>query len=120
MSDTISPSILTHDGKTIYPTNTEYLLAFAIKGCKWAVTALEKIEEKRKKATELVESIFKYTTIAIGKDFVTFENVELKVRVGNYLIGSLFPKAMTIDNNLYLFKDLNNQVPDIYDLSTLK
>lgn len=36
MSETFSPGIVTQDGRTIYPTGTEWLLAFAIKGFKWA------------------------------------------------------------------------------------
>jgi hypothetical protein len=52
MKDTIKPAILV-DGRTIYPTGIEWLLAFAIKGCKWAEDALpEAIENYNKDEIE--------------------------------------------------------------------
>jgi len=44
----IAPGIVVKDEygneKTIYPTGIEWLFAFAIKGCEWAVKALEELE----------------------------------------------------------------------------
>jgi len=37
--DTIAPGVVIN-GVTYYPTGLEWLLAFAIAGCKWAVDAL--------------------------------------------------------------------------------
>jgi hypothetical protein len=40
MSDTIKPGVVTKSGEIVYPTNFEWLLAFALHGCKWAEDAL--------------------------------------------------------------------------------
>jgi hypothetical protein len=37
----IRPGVQLPNGETVYPTNVEWLLAFAIAGCKWAEEALE-------------------------------------------------------------------------------
>lgn len=37
----IKPAILTSDDQTIYPTGHEWILAFALKGCKWAIRIIE-------------------------------------------------------------------------------
>ena len=39
-SETFAPTIRTSDGRTLTPTNIEWLLAFAIHGCKWAEDAM--------------------------------------------------------------------------------
>lgn len=36
----IRPGVLLPDGTTYYPTGLEYLLAFALAGCGWAIEAL--------------------------------------------------------------------------------
>jgi hypothetical protein len=36
MADTIKPGVVTKSGEIVYPTNFEWLLAFALHGCKWA------------------------------------------------------------------------------------
>jgi hypothetical protein len=38
---TIRPGIVTSTGETIYPTGDEWILAFAIKGCQWAIDIVE-------------------------------------------------------------------------------
>jgi hypothetical protein len=47
----IRPGIVVRDEygseKTIYPTGIEWILAFAIKGCEWAIKALEEFEPHR-------------------------------------------------------------------------
>jgi hypothetical protein len=48
MKTTFAPGIVTRWGDTIYPTGDEWLLFFALKGCKWAVEALEEREKKIK------------------------------------------------------------------------
>jgi hypothetical protein len=48
MKDTIKPAVLVN-GRTIYPTGFEWLLAFAIKGCKWAEDALPEAVENYNK-----------------------------------------------------------------------
>ena len=35
MPEYIKPAIISI-GNTLYPTNVEWLIAFAVKGCKWA------------------------------------------------------------------------------------
>ena len=37
----ISPGVLLNDGTTYYPKGYEWLLAFALRGCQWAIEALE-------------------------------------------------------------------------------
>lgn len=37
----IKPGIVTRDGSTVYPTGIEWILAFAIRGVPWAITAWE-------------------------------------------------------------------------------
>ena len=39
-SESIRTGIVTASGRTIYPTGIEWLLAFAIKGCQWAIDEL--------------------------------------------------------------------------------
>jgi hypothetical protein len=36
----VRPALQMKDGTTVYPTNVEWLIAFAIKGCQWAIDAL--------------------------------------------------------------------------------
>jgi hypothetical protein len=47
----IKPGIVVEDyygnETTIYPTGNEWLLAFAFKGCDWAIKALENFESHR-------------------------------------------------------------------------
>lgn len=38
---TICPGIVLQDGRTIYPTGAEWILAFAIAGCQWAIDEIE-------------------------------------------------------------------------------
>ena len=51
MKELIKPGIVVKDyygnETTIYPTGIEWLLAFVIKGCDWAVKQLEKFESHR-------------------------------------------------------------------------
>jgi len=44
MLEPIRPGIVCKDGSTYYPTGDEWMLAFALKGCQWAIDA---VEEKR-------------------------------------------------------------------------
>jgi hypothetical protein len=44
MKGVIRPGIVTRDGTTIYPTGYEWLLAFAIRGCQWAIDMLPEAE----------------------------------------------------------------------------
>lgn len=37
----IRPGIVLNNGETYYPTGIEWILAFALKGCDWAIKALE-------------------------------------------------------------------------------
>lgn len=41
-----SPSITMSDGSSITPTNKEWLIAYSIKGCKWAIEALDKMNNQ--------------------------------------------------------------------------
>lgn len=48
VKETIRPGIVLRDGTTYYPTGDEWLLAFAINGCQWAIDEVlrrEKIHE---------------------------------------------------------------------------
>lgn len=51
MKETIRPGIVLTDyygdEYTIYPTGIEWILAFAIKGCDWAIKALKEFEPHR-------------------------------------------------------------------------
>ncbi|MFA5767349.1 MAG: hypothetical protein WC919_05480 [Candidatus Paceibacterota bacterium] len=38
--DVIHPAVRLSNGRTVYPTGLEWLLGFAIGGCKWAQDAL--------------------------------------------------------------------------------
>jgi hypothetical protein len=40
MNEKIRPTLQMPDGTTETPTNVEWLIAFAIKGCQWAIDAL--------------------------------------------------------------------------------
>jgi len=40
MNETIRPTLQMPDGTTETPTNIEWLIVFAIKGCQWAIDAL--------------------------------------------------------------------------------
>lgn len=53
--DSMRPSILLKDGRTIYPTNFEYLIAFSIAGCQWAIDALPEAEINNKLHVEKME-----------------------------------------------------------------
>ena len=55
----IRPGIVTSSGETIYPTGTEWLLAFALKGCQWAIDALQspEMELARQHAADPIETI---------------------------------------------------------------
>lgn len=44
--ETFSPGVILPDGDTWYPNGMEWLLFFALKGCKWAADALETPEVK--------------------------------------------------------------------------
>ncbi len=44
----LEPGIVIADGSTIYPTGPEWILAFAIKGCQWAIDMLESGELNRR------------------------------------------------------------------------
>lgn len=46
----ITPGIVLSNGETYYPTGVEWLLAFALKGCKWAEDMLQtpEMEEARR------------------------------------------------------------------------
>jgi hypothetical protein len=39
-TNTIRPGVLMPDGSTYYPTNVEWLIAFALAGFQWAADAL--------------------------------------------------------------------------------
>jgi hypothetical protein len=39
--ETIRPGILTREGRIIYPTGVEWVLAFAFAGCQWAIDEIE-------------------------------------------------------------------------------
>lgn len=41
-----SPSIRTPFGETVVPTNFEWVLAFALKGCQWAIDAIPEMERE--------------------------------------------------------------------------
>lgn len=43
---TIRPGIVMPNGAVVYPTGFEWLLAFAISGCQWAVDALPEAIER--------------------------------------------------------------------------
>jgi hypothetical protein len=45
-----APSIRMSDGRTVQPTGFEWLLAFAIAGCKWAEDALPEAIANHNKA----------------------------------------------------------------------
>jgi hypothetical protein len=48
MAEKIRPGIVDQKtGETIYPTGDEWLLAFAIRGCRWAVDAIERKTGKK-------------------------------------------------------------------------
>jgi len=53
MSEIFAPGIVTEDGRTIYPTGLEWILAFALNGCQWAIDALpEAIENAKRQEIE--------------------------------------------------------------------
>ena len=43
----IRPGVVLPDGRTYYPTGREWLLAYAVAGCQWAVDALEELDGGR-------------------------------------------------------------------------
>jgi hypothetical protein len=48
--DSFAPSIRLPDGRTVQPTGFEWLLAYAIAGCKWAEDLLPEAIENHNKA----------------------------------------------------------------------
>lgn len=42
----IKPGIVLSDGTTYYPSGFEWILAFALRDCQWAIDILEKPEVK--------------------------------------------------------------------------
>lgn len=43
----IIPGVRLPDGRTYYPTGLEWLVAFAMAGCQWAIEALERYESEQ-------------------------------------------------------------------------
>jgi hypothetical protein len=48
--ESFAPGIVTPDGRTVYPTGYEWLLAFALRGCQWAIDLLPEAELNYAKA----------------------------------------------------------------------
>jgi len=53
----IRPGIVTQDGTTIYPTGIEWLLAFAVNGCQWAVDALPENVDKETHMRQVLHDV---------------------------------------------------------------
>lgn len=54
--ESFAPGIVVRDKcgyeiKTIYPTGNEWILAFALKGCKWAIDLIESGQLEKDQAT---------------------------------------------------------------------
>jgi len=47
----IRPGVVTSDGRTIYPTGVEWVLAFAFAGCQWAIDEIESGRLEQAQAT---------------------------------------------------------------------
>lgn len=97
--DTIHPGVVI-DGRTYYPTGRQWLVAFAIVGCQWAIDALEKEESTRILGGDtgglsmLVLDRTPGTAIKIGDD-ITVTVVEVKGN-GHVKIGIVAPRDVPV------------------------
>ncbi len=63
-TEMIRPGIVVKDEwgfeKTIYPTGMEWIMAFALKGCQWAIDILgsEEVELARKRAADPIKTMW--------------------------------------------------------------
>ncbi len=118
MTTSFAPTVLTRDGRTITPTGVEWLLAFALRGCEWAIRDLEKIDPFLYKAQCVERQLFSWESWDGDQQCMQFYDVELKIRIGDHQPGSKFELAAIEfeTGKLHLYPEAEHEKRFTFDL----